>query len=154
MDEKADSKGEDLHCDDLLTFIKEKCEEFQRTEYHSFKEFINDDYRYRKGIFEHPGVYVIYKDDSPIYVGSAGKGKHHLGIRIHDLFWDYKKKTGERRYYHPLTEKLSKHKSLNEVRRFYIEECRLRVLKTDTVRQARLMEAFLIELLNPKYNSE
>jgi hypothetical protein len=38
------------------------------------------------------------------------------------------------------------------VRNFYITKCRLRIVKTDTIRQARVIEAALIEILNPRLN--
>jgi len=64
-----------------------------------------------------------------------------------------------RRYYHTLTRKLliGKHRrfrSLEEVRSFYLRECELKILKTETLSEARLMEAVLINLLKPTYNSE
>ena len=74
--------GDTYTCDDLLTFIKEKCEEFQQSKYCSFEEFVDDRYKTRKGVLEHPGVYVIYEGNSPIYAGSAGRGKHSLRFRI------------------------------------------------------------------------
>jgi hypothetical protein len=38
---------------------------------------------------------VIYEGNKPIYVGSAGKGRHTLRYRIGDLFSDYQKDRGE-----------------------------------------------------------
>jgi hypothetical protein len=139
----------------LFKLIEEKVEEFQHSEFHSFREFIDERYRPKKGVLQFCGVYVIYEGDKPIYVGSAGKGRHTLRYRIGDLFSDYQSKTGERGYYHTLTRKLLKRKNFNrleDVRNFYITKCRLRIVKTDTIRQARVIEAALIEILNPCLN--
>jgi len=84
-----------MKCEDLLTFIREKCEAFQKVEYHSFNEFVDGDGKPKKGVLKHIGVYVVYEGDKPIYVGSAGKGEHVLRYRIGDLFSDYTGKNGE-----------------------------------------------------------
>ncbi len=148
-----------MRCEDLLSFIKEKWEEFQKGEYYSFKDFVDENGKLRKDVLKHGGVYVVYEGEKPIYVGSAGKGKHVLRYRIGDLFSDYSGKEGERRYYHTLTRKLlkGKHKrfnSLEEVRSFYLEKCKVKILEVEPISKAKLMEAFLIDLLKPKYNSE
>jgi len=149
-----------MKCAELLNFIIKKWEEFQKAEYHLFNEFVDENGKPKKGVLKHVGVYVVYEGDNPIYVGSAGKGKHVLRYRIGDLFSDCRGKKGERKYYHTLTRKLlTKYKrfnSLKEVQSFYFKECRLKILKTETISEARLMEAVLINLLEPKprYNSE
>jgi hypothetical protein len=154
---KAVSK---MKCEDLLSFITEKWEAFQKAEYHSFNEFIDENGKPRRGVLKHAGVYVIYEGDKPIYVGSAGKGKRDLRCRIKDLFKDYRGKKGERKYYHTLTRKLltkyKRFKSLKEVQTFYFNDCRLKILEIETLRKSRLMEAVLINLLEPKprYNDE
>ncbi len=144
--------------EDLLNLIKEKWEAFQKAEYHLFNEFVDENGKPRKGVLKHIGVYVVYEGDKPIYVGSAGKGKHVLRYRIGDLFSDYRGEKGERKYYHTLTSKLlTKHKrfnSLKEIQSFYFKECKLKILETETLCEARLMEAFLINMLKPRYNSE
>jgi len=43
---------------------------------------------------------------------------------------------------------------LEEVQNFYIEKCRLKILQIEPIRKAVLMEAVLINLLEPKYNRE
>ena len=140
----------------ILEFIKRKIEDFQCSELHSFKEFINEEYRLKKGILQYCGAYVIYEGNKPIYVGSAGKGKHYLRYRVGDLFHVFKSKAGEIKYYHTLTRKLlhkyKRFNSLDEVREFYLSKCRIRIIKTDTIREARIIEAILICLLNPCYN--
>lgn len=140
----------------ILVFIKRKLEDFQSSKLYSFEEFVDEEYRSKKGVLQYCGAYVIYEGDEPIYVGSAGKGKHHLRYRIRDLFYDYKSKTGERKYYHTLTRKLlhkyKRFNSLDEVRDFYMTKCKIRIIKTDTIRQARIIEAILIYTLNPRYN--
>ncbi|MEM2507339.1 MAG: hypothetical protein QXF61_09885, partial [Nitrososphaeria archaeon] len=67
-----------------------------------FREFIDEkSWRIRKGVLNFPGAYIIFEGNEPIYVGSAGKGRHPLKYRINDLFKLYGK-TGERKYYHTL----------------------------------------------------
>ena len=140
----------------ILVFIRKKMEDFQSSKLYSFEEFVDEEYRPKKGVLQYCGAYVIYEGDEPIYVGSAGKGKHYLRYRIGDLFCDYKSKTGERKYYHTLTRKLlhkyKRFSSLDEVRDFYMTKCKVRIIKTDTIRQARIIEAILIYTLNPRYN--
>jgi len=149
-----------MKCEELLNFIIKKWEEFQKAEYHLFNEFVDENGKPKKGVLKHVGVYVVYEGDKPIYVGSAGKGKHVLRYRLGDLFSDYRGKKGERKYYHTLTRKLlTKYKrfnSLEEVQSFYFKECRLKILEIETLKESRLMEAVLINLLEPKpiYNNE
>jgi len=149
-----------MNYEDLLSFIREKWEAFQKSGYHLFSEFVDENGKPKKGVLEHGGVYVVYEGDEPIYVGSAGKGKHVLRYRIGDLFSDYRGKGGERKYYHTLTRKLlTKHKrfnSLKEVQAFYFNKCRLKILEIEPISRAKLMEAVLINILEPKprYNNE
>lgn len=152
-----------LKIEELLAFIKAKFEEFEGAPYFSFADFLYEDGSWRKPPkhkLDFGGVYVIYEQGKPIYVGSAGKGKHTLRYRLGDLFHDYKgQKEGERRYYHTLTRKLLKGElkrfnSLDEVRHFFFDKCSIRILRIDSVSQAKVMESVLIELLKPMYNSE
>jgi hypothetical protein len=96
----------ELELQSLLQLIKEKIEEIQHLNFHSFKELLDEKYRPKKGVLNFCGVYIIYEDNKPIYVGAAGNGRHFLRYSIGDLFADYKTKTGEIKYYHTLTRKL------------------------------------------------
>lgn len=53
----------------------EKWDKFQTSELHSFSEFVDSEGKPLKNILKHSGVYIVYEDDEPVYVGSAGKGK-------------------------------------------------------------------------------
>ena len=147
-----------MRLEELLSLIREKWEEFSKAELHSFSEFVNENGKPKRGVLNYGGVYVVYEGGEPIYVASAGKGKRVLRYRIGDLFKDYGEK-GERKYYHTLTRKLlkGKHKrfnSLKEAQKFYFEKCRLKILKIEPISKAVLMEAVLINLLEPRYNKE
>jgi len=155
-----------LKSEELFAFIKAKLEEFEKAERFSFGDFLYENGKPRKPPrrdLKFNGVYVVYEGENPIYVGSTGGGKkrrHTLHDRLRDLFYDYKGATeGQRRYYHTLTRKLLKGKnkrfnSLDEVRRFLFNKCKVRVLRIDSISLAKVMESVLIALLEPWYNSE
>ncbi|MEM2950626.1 MAG: hypothetical protein QXV52_05995 [Nitrososphaeria archaeon] len=150
------TKFSERKIDNLLKIIRSKLLEYQKSESYDFREFIDEkSWRIRKGVLNFPGAYVVFEENEPIYVGSAGKGKHLLKYRIQDLFHDYRAKNEERKYYHTLTSKLLKYRfnSLNEIRNFYIKKCRIKIVETETVTQARIIETILIELLKPRFNS-
>jgi len=155
-----------LRSDELLAFIKAKLREFQKTERFPFGDFLYENGKPRKPPrrdLNFSGVYVVYEGERPIYVGSTGGGKRRrrtLRDRLRDMFYDRKgRKEGQREYYHTVTKKLLKGElkrfnSLDEVRRFLFNECSVRVLRIDSISQAKVMESILIEMLKPKYNSE
>jgi len=160
MGEQDEEKRMDkIKLEELLSFIREKYEEFSKAAFHSFSEFVNENGKLRRGVLNYGGVYVVYEGDEPSYVGSAGRGRRVLRDRLGDLFSDYRGKQGEKKYYHTLTRKLlrGKHKRFNtleEVQKFYIEKCRLKILQIESISKAVLMEAVLINLLEPRYNRE
>ena len=108
----------------------------------------------KRGVLKYGEVYTIYEGDRPIYVGSAGKGKHTLRYRFGDLFSEYRGNAGEKKYYHTLTRKLLLHykrfNSLEEIRNFYFRKCSVRVLRIDSVTKRKVMENVLIQLLEPR----
>jgi len=157
--QNGEERTDKIKLEELLNFVREKYEEFSKAPFHSFSEFVDENGKPRRGVLNYGGVYVVYEGDDPIYVGSAGKGKHVLRYRLGDLFSDYRGKQGERKYYHTLTKKLlegeyKRFNTLEEVQKFYIEKCRLKILQIEPIRKAVLMEAVLINLKEPKYNKE
>ena len=149
-----------MKTEEILTLLREKIYELKKKEELNFKEIIKHEtnFRGKKGVLEHPGCYVIYEKEKPIYVGSAGKGKHVLKYRMGDLFF-YSPQARDSKFKHTLTNKLLTHKEhkrfskIDEVRDFYLNSCSVKVIETDTVEQARLIESALILKLNPKYNA-
>jgi hypothetical protein len=141
-----------INLNSVINLIKKKVKEFQNSECLNFKDFIKSNWRPKLKLLEHAGTYVIYENGKVIYVGSAGKGRHFLKFRIADLFY----KGEENQFKHTLTEKLLKKinrfKNIQEVRDFYLNSCSLKIIKTETVKEAKLLEEVLIYLLNPKYN--
>ena len=148
--------------DEVLQLIKDKWAELSNSQFLDFKDFIEkSSWRPQGGKLECIGVYIIYEQRVPIYVGSAGKGNHVLKYRISDLF-SYSPKS-KNHFYHTLTKKLtidySKKKgkttleALDCIRRFYLEKCSFKYVQTDTIDQARMLEQVFILLLNhPKHN--
>jgi len=138
-------------------FIKPKIKEFQRSKKINLKNIIINN-RVKGHELETPGCYVIYEygKTRPIYIGSAGKGKHYLKYRIGDLF-SYSQKSKDP-FYHTLTKKLimpnkiGRYKDIEELQEFYKEKCYLKIIETKTVREARILEDILIEILKPQYN--
>jgi len=138
-------------------------------------------WRTKRGLLDHIGVYVVYEGDKPIYVGSSGKGNNRLKHRIADIFGytsGYKGREADK-FYHTLTKKLVLEKipeglslktastnfvnaqakksileqALDSVRNFYLEKCSFRVVMTDNIDQARMLEQVFLLLLNhPEYN--
>jgi hypothetical protein len=151
-----------LVVDEVTELIREKWIEFKHSRRLDFKDFIKQDtWGPVSGQLEFKGVYVVFEDDNPIYVGSAGKGNHVLKYRIGDLF-GYSPGAKTNPFYHTLTRKLVRKRgnvkdlkqALDDVRRFYLENCSFKAVETDTIDQARMLEqVFIILLGHPKYNT-
>jgi len=151
-----------MKLDEIINFLKAKFSEFQTAEKRNFKDLVKyesrgrkGEFRGRKGVLEYPGCYVIYEGDKPIYVGSAGKGGHVLKYRMGDLFFH----TPRSGYGHNLSRKLTtneKHKRFknkDELREFYLNECSVKIIRTNNKQQAQLVEsALILHLNNPRYN--
>ena len=90
-----------------------------------------------------------------MHVGHAGKGTHTLNYRIGDIVCN--SKTIEN-IHHTLTKKLIKEDrfslSFDKLRSYYVDNCYIKIIETPTVRRARILEALLIDILNPEYNSD
>ncbi len=137
----------------LLAYAGRKVCEFEAAEERSLRDIIRPNWRPRTDILRTPGVYVVYSRGRPIYVGMAGKGGHHLNYRLGDMF--AYSRSSSRHFHHALTDKL-----LTKDRRFarigqvreYLLSCKVKTVETSTFKQARTLEALLIELLKPKYN--
>ena len=140
----------------ITKFIDKKVAEFEDAPTIHFKDIIKENWGPRKGVLELVGVYAIYeKNKGLIYVGSAGKGGHFMKYRMSDLFY-FNAETN--RFKHSLTEKLltkiRRFKTISEIRSFYLKKCYIKVVETESIRKARILEDVLIELLSPKYNQE
>lgn len=141
----------------IIKFIEKGVKEAENAPLQNLGKFTNHNWRPVRGMLEYPGVYVIYQEKrkQPLYIGSAGKGGHYLKYRIADLFYFG---NGRYKFKHTLTEKLldklRRFKTIDGLRAFYIVRCGAKFIKTKTVREARILEDVLIELLSPKYNQE
>lgn len=141
----------------IIKFIERGVEESKNAPLQTIGKFVKANWRPVSGKLEYPGVYLIYQGRGKrlLYIGSAGKGGHYLKYRIGDLF---AYGNGKRKFKHTLTEKLleklKRFKAIDGTRAFYLIRCRIKIVPTKTVREARILEDVLIELLNPKYNQE
>ena len=141
----------------ILRFVETKMNEVEKAPFQILGKSVNHNWRPIRGVLEYPGVYIVYQEKRkrPLYIGSAGKGGHHLKYRLADLFYYG---GGKHKFKHTLTEKLfdklKKFKTIDGVRAFYIIKCGVKIVRTKTVREARILEDVLIELLDPKYNQE
>jgi len=139
---------------EVLKFLKEGIAKFRKAEIMQFQDIIKSNWQPQKEVLGFVGVYAIFeKNKGLIYIGSAGKGGHHIKYRMADLFY-----FGSKKFKHTLTEKflttLGRFKTIDEVRSFYFQKCYIKVVETKNIRQARILEEVLIYLYNPKYNQE
>lgn len=142
----------------IIKIIRKYISDFEKSPRYNFRDILKDNWRVKKGFFENPGVYAIYeKGGGLIYIGSAGKGKHYLRYRLGDLFI-YNPQYKDIKFTHSLTQKLilkiKRFKGIDNIRKHFVNKCYFKVVETGTVREARIVESILIELLNPRYNSE
>lgn len=148
------NKKDIIKLNQIIELIKKGVKLLQVAKSYYFADFIKENWRFKNGKFEFAGIYAIYeKGKGLIYIGSAGKGNHFLRYRIADLFY-----FSDNKFKHYLTEKLlnslKRFDGIDSIRNFYLHDCYFRVVKTDTIRQARIIEEILIYLLNPKYNQD
>src|SRR4030043_143942 len=139
-----------MDVDDATSFIKEKWRMLENSEKLLFKDFIQKNWRAKNiDYLNDPGVYVVYEGDIAVYVGSAGKGKHFIRYRIGDLF-GYRPRA-KKPFYHTLTMKLLKERNgsedlsnvsrlVDDARGHLMKTCSFKVIRTDNVRQARMLE--------------
>lgn len=141
----------------IIQFIKKGVKEAKNAPLQTVGKFIKSNWQPVRGNLEYPGVYLIYEERRKrlLYIGSAGKGGHYLKYRISDLF---AYGNGKRKFKHTLTEKLldklKRFKTIDGLKAFYLARCRIKIIPTKTIREARILEDVLIEFLEPKYNQE
>ena len=151
--------------DKTLNYLTLKFDELLNSKDHRFKDFvfIVGDRIKIEDMPKKPGVYIIFEELEPIYIGSTGKGNANLRTRFHDLFYYNKKNYPNKKrpsdpFNHTLTYrlvdpyKIGRFEHPDEVRNFYLNECSFRLVETETVQEARALESILILQLNPKYN--
>ncbi len=145
-----------MSLEEILDYARMKVSELAKCRRWRFEEVIKRpvNWRARTDVLQHPGAYIIYEGKEPIYVGEAGKGGHWVNYRMGDLFSYSPKRT--QKFGHTLTKKLltkeRRFKTMGQVREFYMSKCTLKTVPTETFKQARTVEAVLIEFLKPKYN--
>ncbi len=139
----------------MLNFLNEKIREFQEADFQSFREHVDVE-KWRaipSPLLDQTGVYIIYEEGDVIYVGGTEREGRTIRDRINDLFY---KPTPGRRFKHTLTSKLinklKRFRNVDEIRNYYLQRCTFKVIGTKNTRDARLLEAVLIYLLNPRYN--
>lgn len=124
---------------------------------HKFGDYVTGNGRPKRGDdFAFPGVYVLYEGEKVIYVGSAGKGRHHLKFRLADLFYFSSNVNLKDRFKHYLSKKLiekyHRFDNIDSLRDYYYTKCKFRVIQTPDIQDARIIEAILIKILKPEYN--
>jgi len=141
--------------EEMLNFLSEKIREFQEADFQSFREHVDAE-KWRalpSPLLDQAGVYIIYEEGEVIYVGATQRKGRTIRDRINDLFY---KPTPGRRFKHTLTSKLinklQRFRKVEDVRNYFLKKCKFKVIGTKTSRDAKLLEAVLIYLLNPKYN--
>ena len=89
-----------------------------------------------------PGVYIIWKQNHCIYVGSASKRKNKMGIvnRLHDLFSNS----------HTLSYRRGKSKR-HGVQRSFLKKCHVQWLEVTEQEDRSLLEHYAIVKLRPKH---
>lgn len=150
---------------DIQNYLTTKSKELMSSDYKKFRDFVSImGGRIKiKDIPKKPGVYTIYEDKKPMYIGSTGKGNANLKSRFHDLFYYNKKKYPDKKkpsdpFNHTLTfrladpNKIGRFKHPEDVRYFYLNKCSFKVVETETVHEARALESILILQLRPIYN--
>jgi len=151
----------------VISNLQDKCKTLSSLPFRNFKDYINKKGTRIGKLKEHPmirdlmyaGVYCIYNEKKEIiYVGSAGLS-HTLMYRIGDLFV-YNKNSKKNRFHHTLTYKLihdpdpKKFNNIYEVRKYYLEECRFKIIIADSDAEAHALEHLLILLFKPPFNDE
>jgi len=151
----------------VINKLQDKCKTLSSLPFQDFNDYIN-----KKGTgicklkecpklrdLMYAGVYCIYNEKKEIiYVGSAGLS-HTLMYRIGDLFV-CNQNSIKSKFHHTLTYKLiynpdlKKFDNIYEVRKYYIEECKFKIIIADTDAEAHALEQLLILLFNPRYNNE
>ncbi|MCK5043153.1 MAG: hypothetical protein KAR51_03940 [Candidatus Aenigmarchaeota archaeon] len=157
--------------DYLVGFIEGKITEFNKTEKIQFSEIfkVHERENHNKKIIlssllpEKRGVYILFKENSPVYVGSTGKNKRTIQKRIADFLYYNPEPMSEKfsdRTRHSLTNKLfveNKKTKKFELKDFYkslSKNWQIKVLETEDEISAKVLEYALIMLLRTKYNSE
>ena len=94
-----------------------------------------------------PGVYAFFENNHAIYVGSTTDLHRRL---THDLW----RNLGQPEQPHTFGRKLlDKFGTKGEARK-YLEHLQLKILETENITIARVLEQILIYLLSPEYNSK
>ena len=142
-----------------MEYFAQKYKELQNSGEHRFKNFVTIDPRIKvAGMPEKPGVYVIYENGKPIYVGSSGRGKANLGTRLHDLFYFNPNPRSKDPWNHTLSHKLmdpdkiGRFKTIDHLTNFYFTKCTFRYIAMKNIREAKVLENLMILKLNPRYN--
>jgi hypothetical protein len=147
----------------VISKLQDKCKTLSSLPFRDFNDYINKE---RTGICKlkecpklrelmYAGVYCIYdiRKKKIIYIGSAGLS-HTLMYRIGDLFV-YNKNSKKNQFHHTLTYKLTKERGdINEVKNYYLNDCRFKIIIADSDAEAHALEQLLILLFEPEYNNE
>jgi len=153
----------------VISNLQDKCKTLSSLPFRDFKDYINKERTGIGKLKEYPkvrelryaGVYCIYdirENEEIIYVGSAGLS-HTLMYRIGDLFV-YNQNSKKNQFHHTITykliydEDLKKFNNIDEVKDYYFNDCRFKVIITDSDAEAHALEQLLILLFGPKYNNE
>jgi len=147
----------------VISKLQDKCKTLSSLPFRNFKDYINKEKTGIGKLKGHPmirdlmyaGVYCIYdiRKKKIIYIGSAGLS-HTLMYRIGDLFV-YNKNSKKNQFHHTLTYKLTKERGdINEVKNYYLNDCRFKIIIADSDAEAHALEQLLILLFKPEYNDE
>jgi len=166
-EEKMATEDKLAELPNVISNLQDKCKTLSSLPFRDFKDYINKEKTGIGKLQEHlmirdlryAGVYCIYNENKEIiYVGSAGRS-HTLMYRIGDLFV-YHKNSKKNKFHHTLTYKLiynkdlKKFNNIDEVRKYYFEECRFKFIIADSDAEAHALEHLLILLFKPPFNDE
>ena len=142
-----------LSLNNIIIKIKDKINEFKTINPIKFSDMISG-YKKNKEKFDvlipqKFGVYIIFENKTPIYVGSTS----NLRKRISDFIFHH---INPKANTHILTEKLVKErfKTKKGFYNFLRSKCILIPITTNSLIEAKILEAILIGILKPKYNAE
>jgi len=162
-EEKTASEEKLAELPNVISNLQDKCKTLSSLPFRDFNDYINKE---RTGIcklkecpklreLRYAGVYCIYdiRENKIIYIGSAGLS-HTLMYRIGDLFV-YNQNSKKNQFHHTLTYKLKKEfGDIGEVKRYYLNDCRFKVIIADSDAEAHALEQLLILLFEPPFNDE
>jgi len=136
----------------LVEILRDRLKEIRPERVKSLNDYLDQDNNPTDDVRRSAGVYVIFREKKPLYVGSAGIN-HTLWCRIRDLFYWHRPYKGNR-YNHTLSNKMYEAFNSKDKVENYLKSCKIVIFPEDDDTNAKALEYFLITILRPICNSE